>query len=124
MYTLDTNAIIYAVKGDDKALPILRDILVDGATPIYVATLTETELFSYQNLEIEEAVLIENFLRKVTRVSLDSQVARGAAVIRRNYRLRLADSIIAATAGFTNSTLVTRNIDDFQKVPGLRLLEI
>jgi predicted nucleic acid-binding protein len=124
VYTLDTNAIIYAVKGDDKALPILREILANGATPIYVATLTETELFSYQKLEIEEAVLIENFLRKITRVSLDSQIARGAAVIRRMYGLRLADSIIAATAGFTNSTLVTRNSEDFHKVPGLRLLEI
>jgi predicted nucleic acid-binding protein len=69
-------------------------------------------------------VLIENFLRKVSRVSLDSQIARGAAVIRRRYGLKLPDSVIAATAGFMNSTLVTRNVDDFQKVPGLRLLEV
>lgn len=124
MYTLDTNAIIYTVKGDTKAIPILRDILADGATPIYVATITETELFSFQKLEIDEAKLIEDFLQKITRVSLDSQIARGAAVLRRKYGLKLADSIIAATAGFTNSTVVTRNIEDFQKVPGLRLLEI
>jgi predicted nucleic acid-binding protein len=124
VYTLDTNAIIYAVKGDEKAIPILREILADGSVSIYVATITETELFSYQQLEIDEAILIENFLRKISRVSLDSQIARGAAVIRRRYELKLADSVIAATAGFMNSTLVTRNIEDFKKVLGLRLLEI
>jgi len=124
VYTLDTNAIIYALKGDTHALPVLRDIFADGSIPVYVTTITEIELFGFPQLHVDEAVLIENFLQKVSRVSLDSQIARAAAGIRRRYHLRLPDSVIAATTIFTNSTLLTRNVRDFQKVPGLRLQEI
>lgn len=124
MYTLDTNAIIYAIKGDTQALPVLRDIFGDGSIPVYVATITEVELFGFPQLQGEEAMLIDNFLQKVSRVSLDSQIARAAAGIRRRYNLKLPDSIIAATTIFTNSTLLTRNVRDFQKVPGLHIQKI
>ncbi|MFY7805410.1 MAG: PIN domain-containing protein [Limnoraphis robusta] len=44
-----------------------------------------------------------------------------AAKIRQNYRLKLADGIIAACALVTGCILVTRNVDDFKRVDGLSL---
>ena len=35
--------------------------------------------------------------------------------------LKLADSIIAATALFTGTALLTRNVRDFKRVAGLRV---
>jgi len=119
VYTLDTNAIIYAVKADERAIPILRDILARPDVPVYVSTITEIELFSFPQLSEEEARLIENFLGRVSLIPVDSQIARIAGTLRGAYRIKLPDSAIAATALFTSSTLLTRNVADFEKVPQL-----
>ncbi|MBI4032478.1 PIN domain-containing protein, partial [Candidatus Berkelbacteria bacterium] len=55
---------------------------------------------------------------------VDSKIAPVAAFIRRTHRLKLADSIIAATALFTGTTLITRNTQDFRKVHRLKLKKI
>lgn len=44
MYTLDTNAIIYYLKGDPRAGSTIENIIANG-TPLYVSTITEVELF-------------------------------------------------------------------------------
>ena len=121
MYTLDTNALIYAVKADERATPILRDILARPDVAVYVSTITEIELFSFPQLSEEETHLIENFLSKVSLIPVDSQIARPAGTIRSAYRIKLPDSAIAATALFTGSTLLTRNVADFERVPTLRV---
>ncbi|MGH7964666.1 MAG: type II toxin-antitoxin system VapC family toxin [Candidatus Binatia bacterium] len=123
MYTLDTNAIIYYLKGDVRAVPVLRDVFSHPETPVYVSALTEAELFSFPQLSEEEARLIGALLRTVSLIPLDSQIARIAGMLRRTYRLKLPDSVIAATALFTGSTLLTRNTRDFKKIPGL-LIEV
>jgi predicted nucleic acid-binding protein len=52
VYTLDTNAIIYYLKGEEAAVNVLQPILDEDA-PIYVSTITELELFSYAGLTAE-----------------------------------------------------------------------
>ena len=44
------------------------------------------------------------------------------AQIRRDYRTALADALIAACALAMTSTLVTRNIQDFQQINGLSVV--
>lgn len=53
MYTLDTNAIIYFLKGEESAVDVIRPILSQDA-PVYVSTITELELFSYSSLTEED----------------------------------------------------------------------
>jgi hypothetical protein len=67
---------------------------------------------------------IEEFLQIVAIVPLDSRLARMAANLRRLYKIKTVDSIIAATSLYTGSALVTRNIKDFQKIIGLKLIQI
>jgi predicted nucleic acid-binding protein len=125
MYTLDTNAIIYYIKEDPHAYPLLEDVLHDPSCTIYVSTVTEVELFSFPTLSAEEATLIEeNVLQTVSLISLDSQIARIAGQIRAAYKLKLPDSVIAATALFTGSTLLTRNHRDFTRVPMLHIGDV
>ncbi|MPZ78071.1 MAG: PIN domain-containing protein [Deltaproteobacteria bacterium] len=57
-------------------------------------------------------------------IPIDSHIARLASFVRREYRLKVPDSLIAATAIFTGSALVTRNTQDFKKVTGLSLLKV
>jgi toxin FitB len=124
MYTLDTNAIIYFLKGDKQAILILEKIINENRGPIYISSITEAELFSYANLTDQDENDLEKILTTLATIAVDSRLARIAAWIRRQYGLKIADSIIAATAIFTGTTLVTRNIKDFDKIPNLLILKI
>ena len=122
MYTLDTNAIIYYINEEPAVVQVLEGIFAQEV-PLYVSTVTELELFSLSTLTLEDEARIEEVLSATVRVvPLISSIARIAGDLRRLYpRLRTADSAIAATAIFTNSTLITRNVRDFQRIAELPL---
>lgn len=123
MYTLDTNAIIYYLKEDENAVPFLENTFAKFV-PIYISSMTEVELFSFSSLTFEESGQIENILETLAIIPLDSRIARIAGLLRRQHNIKTADSIVAATALFTGTTLVTRNIRDFKKIPNLALHKI
>ena len=123
MYTLDTNTIIYYLKDDPDAVAVLTDIFSQD-TPLYISAVTEIELFGFPMLSDQEAEQIEALLRTVAVIPVDSRIARTAGLIRRTYRVNIADSVIAATALFTGTTLLTRNIRDFRKIPNLSVRQI
>ncbi len=123
MYTLDTNTIIYFLKDDRLAVDFLEDIFEQNV-PVYISSIVEAELFSFKHLNQKEIYAIEKILKTVVTISLDSRVARVAGFLRRFYNIRLPDSIIAATALLTGTTLVTRNIRDFKNIPNLLIESI
>ncbi len=57
-------------------------------------------------------------------VNLDFALAELAAEMRRKYRVKLIDAIVAATALTTNATLVTKNTRDFKRISGLQLFDL
>lgn len=67
--------------------------------------------------------VIENFLGGFAIDELDARIASHAAALRRERpRLKLADSVILATAQVNHRILVTRNIKDFPAaMPGIRV---
>ena len=121
MYTLDTNVIIAYYRRDPRVVPVLREILRDPTSSIYVSTITEAELFSFANLSEEEKDFIEAILQTISLPPAISHVARIAGTLRAPYGIKLADAFIAATALFTGSTLLTSNVRDFKKIPSLKL---
>jgi predicted nucleic acid-binding protein len=74
---------------------------------------------SFKGLSVQDQRLIEELMETVSVIPVDSQVARIGAAVRRAHGLPLPDSLIAATALFTGSALVTRNTRDFRKVASL-----
>lgn len=123
MYTLDTNAIVYYLNDDNDAVPVLRGVFAQES-PVYISAVTELELFAFANLSRAEESLIEDLLATMSIIPLDSRIARLAALVRRHYRAKDPDSIIAATAMFTGSTLLTRNTRDFRKISNLTIRKI
>lgn len=123
MHTLDTNAIIYYLK-DDPGATLFMENTLSRHIPLYVSTITEIELFGVSHLDFTETERIENILRTVTIIPVDSRIARVVGSLRSSYRLKTADSAIAATALATGTSLVTRNLRDFKKIPELRLVKI
>jgi len=123
LYTLDTNSIIYYLKGDAGAVAFLDEIFGSNNS-IFVSSVTELELFSFEKLASAESDSIDGLLETLSIIPLDSRIARIAGLLRRTYHLKIADSVIAATALFTNTNLVTRNVRDFRKVPNLHVAKI
>ena len=122
MHTLDTNAIIYYLKGDEAAAAL--NALFAQPTTLYISAITEAELFSFSGLDDAEATAIEQALQLLSVIPVDSKIARMAAELRRGRRLPLADALIASTALFTGSTLVTRNVADFRGIENLAVMGI
>ena len=123
MYTLDTNIIIYYFNGEAPILAFLRDQITQGA-PLFVSTVTEHELYSYPHLTPQEVARIDALLTTLTVIDVDSRIAQLSGQLRAAYGIKALDSIIAATALMTGTTLATRNVRDFHRVPTLDLREL
>jgi predicted nucleic acid-binding protein len=123
VYTLDTNAIIYYLDEDPTVVPLL-DPLLGQDIAIFVSVVTELELLSHPGLTEEDMAEMQQLLTSVVIFPLESRLAQLAAALRRQYHLKTPDSVVAATALLTRTTLVTRNIRDFQGIDGLSLLPI
>ena len=118
MYTLDTNIIIYYFNGEAPILAFLRDQIAHGA-PLFVSTVTEHELYSYPHLTPQEVARIDALLTTLTVIDVDSRIAQLSGQLRAAYGIKALDSMIAATALRTGTTLATRNVRDFHRVPNL-----
>ena len=53
---------------------------------------------------------------------MDEDIIEEAVRLRQRRNMSLGDALIAATALVENLTLVTRNVDDFKHIPGLKLI--
>ena len=123
MYTLDTNAVIYYLAGIDLVTEII-DKEFQNDSVIYIPSVVRLELLSKSDILRSEYSAIMRFLSQCRSIPLDDTIADIAADMRRLYGIKTPDSIIAATALFTDSDLVTRNYKDFKKVINIRVLKI
>lgn len=119
-YLLDTNILIYYFNGVLVVRPLCEAIKAGDILGCYSPI--SLELLCYPTLTEEQANEMREFLRELTCVSLTEAVLERAAEIRRNYRLKLPDAIIAACAWVRRCTLVTRNVADFRRIDGLSVL--
>lgn len=124
MFTFDTNSIIYFLAGDKKAVSFVSDIVLASNSVIYVPTVVRLELLSKPEMSLVEQRVILDFLGQFRSMGLDQNIADIAADLRRIYKIKTADSIIAATAIFTGSSLITRNTKDFKSIKGLIIKNI
>ncbi len=123
MYTLDTNAVLYYLHGDQTVRSIIDDAIQNGVS-LYISAITIAELLRYPKLGSTEEAGIRTFIRVCSVINVDTSVADQAGTIGRMYNLKLADSIIAVTALFTSSRLLTRNVRDFKRLSMLDVEKI
>jgi predicted nucleic acid-binding protein len=115
-YSFDSNILIDALNGNAVAhAEIAR---VDWPC---ISRVTWIEVLSKESGGTLR--VIERFLGGFAVDELDARIAGHAAALRRERpRLKLADSIILASAQVNHRILVTRNIKDFPaNMPGVRV---
>lgn len=89
---VDTNIILYLLKGNDT----LREML-QGKT-VYISFITELELLGFSRISAAEEQLINDLLNDCVIVSLTDRIKDMYKTLRRSHSLKLADAVIAATA--------------------------
>ena len=129
MLILDSNTISYYFRGDPQVVPRLQAV---RPADLGVPAIVEYELrYGLLRLPQEAAeprlTALTQFLRPVQVLPFDAECAAHAARIR--VALEAAgkpigphDTLIAATALRHQSTLVTRNVREFSRVPGLQCI--
>ncbi len=114
---LDSNILIYAVNQPTTEIESLATS-ADSA----VASVTQIEVYGFTGLKPEEEAALDILFHRLTVHPLDEAVIESAIALRQKKKMGLADAIIAATALVNNVSLVTRNEEDFKRVPGLRVV--
>jgi predicted nucleic acid-binding protein len=92
--------------------------------PLFVSAVTEHELYSYPYLTPLEVARIDALFTTLTVIDVDSRIAQLSGQLRARYGIKALDSFIVATALMTGTTLATRNIRDFRRIPNLDIREL
>jgi predicted nucleic acid-binding protein len=117
-YLLDTNTVIdFSVqKLPDRANEKLS-FIIDTSPKISI--INKIELLSFSNVPGQIIFFTDNAFV----ISLDENIVQKTIELRRKYKIKLPDAIIAATALIFDLTLITHNISDFKKINGLKLVD-
>lgn len=114
-FVLDTNILIGHVSGQ---FPLKIPI---GQTAI--SSLSIFEALCLLGLSEHEEFSLTRLLSQCAPIAVSDKIARHAAALARNRSVGSIDLLIAATALELGVPIVTKNVKDFRRIPGLRVLK-
>jgi tRNA(fMet)-specific endonuclease VapC len=131
-YLVDTDYVADYLKGQRNVAAILEPLLPDGLA-ISVVTFAEVYegiFYGYNRTQHEAG--FRNFLKSTPVLNIIRPIAQQFAIIRGQLRATPQgkvwvqpkdnyDLFIAATAIYHKLTLITRNIQDYDHIPNLKL---
>ncbi|MEO5909849.1 MAG: type II toxin-antitoxin system VapC family toxin [Pelobium sp.] len=98
---VDTNILLYLISGDETITNLL-----DGKS-IFISFITELELLSFKELSEEEENKIIDLLSNISIIDINPEIKRIVIKLKKNYKIKLPDLIIASTAYFLNQPFIT-----------------
>jgi predicted nucleic acid-binding protein len=120
---VDTDILIDVGRGIDEAATCLQAIEQQSTMAISVVTQMELIVGCRNKSELNA---LEHFLDRFAIVSINDNISQTAVDLLKRYRLShgllIADALIAATAIFEDSSLISKNQRDYRFIESLRLL--
>lgn len=113
---IDTNIIIYALKG-------LADVRPYFDIEPFISVVTEMEILGVKEITDKEIKIRETALDFCSIIPLTNKIKNKAISIKREIKIPLPDAIIAATAIEEQLTLVTAD-KGFKRIKDLQLILI
>jgi len=117
MKLLDSNIIIYSYQ---PSFSFLKPLVVDPANG--VSAISRLEILGFHGIQPNEQVYCEYIFQVLQQLPMDAFVLDEAIRLRKLHKIKLGDSIVAATALVYQAELYTRNVHDFKNIPGLVVL--
>jgi len=119
-YLFDTNIFIAQLVNDPKAVEFFSPFFL-SQNDIVTSQIVRMELLSYPGITLRSEIIIKLLLDEFEVISIDDNIEREAINLRRNFKIKLPDAIIAATSIVEKAELVTFNTKDFTKIKELKL---
>jgi predicted nucleic acid-binding protein len=119
-YLIDTNTFIEYLGETlpEKSLKAL-DKIIDSR--FYISVINRIELLGFSNISITEEEKINDFIEYSYEIDLSGIIADKTIELRKQYKIKLPDAVIAASAIIYDLTLLTRNIKDFVSINELKI---
>ena len=99
-FLADTNALIYLLNGNSCMSQFLQSKLA-------FSVISEMELLSFSGITAEEENNIKSLLLDCIEISLSNEIKEKTIEIRKKYKTKLPDAIVAASAIVKNLPLIT-----------------
>jgi predicted nucleic acid-binding protein len=99
-FLADTNALIYLLNGNSCMNPYLQKTLA-------FSVISEMELLSYSGITETEENCIKSLLNDCEEISLTSEIKNKTIELRKKYKIKLPDAIVAASAIIKKIPLIT-----------------
>lgn len=120
-FLIDTSAVI---KYLNETFPIdglsFIDKIVDNES--IISFVTEIELQVWNPSNQDTLSIYQIFISNSTVIGINDSIIQETIRIRKSFKIKLPDALIAATAIINNLTLLADNDKDFKKVPELKYL--
>lgn len=133
-YLVETDYVADYLKGQRNVAAILEPLLPEG---LAISIITFAEVYEgifYGHNRVQHEAGFRSFLTSIPVLGINRSIARQFAIIRGQLRMTpqgkslvqprdTYDLFIAATALYHNLTLITRNIQDYDYIPHLKLYQ-
>ena len=117
-YLLDTNVVLDFMgrKLPENSKILLSKIIDDQ---INISAINKIELFGFKNVE-QNLIAFVNFSEVY---HIDDEIIDKTINLRKKYKIKLPDAIIAATAIVNNFILISHDVKDFEKITELQFID-
>lgn len=119
-YLIDTNILIYVsqYKMPSDSDEFIKKVFNESFN---ISIITEIEFLGWGKFSLNELKEAKKFIHIAEIFSINNEIKDLAIKLKQKYNIKLADSIIAATAIENNFTVITRNQKDFEKINEIKV---
>jgi predicted nucleic acid-binding protein len=119
-YLIDSNAIIDYLSAalPEEGMLWLSNIINDS--PV-ISVMTKIEVLGFKNT-VDTDTLLNNFIDACIIIPLSEETIDQTIQIRKKHKIKTPDAIVAASAKVLGLTLISRDINDFKKIGGLKII--
>jgi predicted nucleic acid-binding protein len=120
-YLTDSNAVIEFLGGMLPSSASKRMQEIVDLNSHRLSVINQIELLGF-NAPDAEMQTLEAFVASSMVLPLSDSVVEKTIELRKMYKIKLPDAIIAATALVHNLKIITRNTSDFEKIQGVDVI--